>query len=181
VTVRVGGDEWTRPLTDRRLVHDELYGLLKASGPAVRDDLVRQLVAWCPEAASAATRDSRPVVLEELRELASMPGVDIGAHSVHHLDLATVTREQLFQEVFECRSMLERAVERRVTGFAYPFGSLSPAAVGMARAAGYDYAVTCEARVLRPYEQAHRLPRLQVPAAEGTAFTEWLDSFGHEP
>ena len=179
LVLRIAGEDWLRPLgTERRATHDELYGLLKRSGPAVRDDVVRQLTSW---AAVTALSSDRPVMSHELRTLASLPGVEIGAHSVHHLDLTAVGRTELFQEVFECRSTLERATGRSVDLFAYPYGSVSPLAVEMTAAAGYLFAVTCEARALRPYERAHRLPRLQVPPIDGEAFSSWLASCREHP
>ena len=168
IALRIAGDAWSRPLGgERRATHDELYSLLKRSGPAVRDDVVRQLTVRDSDDDHDA---ARPVVADELRALAALPGVEIGAHSVHHLDLAAVSRTELFQEVFECRTTLERVIGRAVDLFAYPFGSVSPLAVEMTAAAGYLCAVTCEPRPLRPYERAHRLPRLQVPPVDGDAF-----------
>jgi peptidoglycan/xylan/chitin deacetylase (PgdA/CDA1 family) len=172
--LRIAGDDWSRPLgSERRTTHDELYGLLKRSGPAVRDDVIRQLAG---SGSVDGVGAGRPVIADELRSLASLPRVEIGAHSVHHPDLAAVGRTELFQEVFECRATLERAIGRPVDLFAYPFGSVSPPAVEMTVAAGYLYAVTCEARAVRPYERAHRLPRLQVPPVDGKAFASWLAS-----
>lgn len=174
LVLRVDGEEWSRPLgSASRATHDELHALLKRSGPAVRDDLVRQLRGG---SGAAASDPARPVLSAEITRLASLPGVEIGAHSVHHLDLAAVGRTELFQEVFECRTSLERVVGRPVNLFAYPYGSVSVQAVEMAAAAGYLCAVTCEARPLRPHERMHRLPRLQVPSVEGDAFSSWLVS-----
>ena len=174
LVLRIGGEDWSRPLgTARRATHDELYDLLKRSGPAVRDDLARQLTGGVDVSES---EPARPLLSAEVRRLATLPGVDIGAHSVHHLDLAAAGPTELFQEMFECRTSLERVAGRPVDLFAYPFGSVSPRAVEMAAAADYLCAVTCEARPLRPYERAHRLPRLQVPSVGGDAFTAWLMS-----
>jgi peptidoglycan/xylan/chitin deacetylase (PgdA/CDA1 family) len=174
LVLRIGGEDWARPLgAARSATHDELYDLLKRSGPAVRDDLVRQLTSSVdvPE-----TDPGRPLLSAEMRRLASLPGVEIGAHSVHHLDLAAAGPTELFQEIFECRTSLERVVGRPVDLFAYPYGSVSPGALEMAAAAGYLCAVTSESRPLRPYERAHRLPRRQVPSVGGDAFTAWLMS-----
>jgi len=178
LVLRIGEEEWSRPLgSARRNTHDELYALLKRSGPAVRDDLVRQLTGG---AIVPVSHSARPVMTTEIQTLASLPGVEIGAHAVHHLDLAAAGRTELFQEVFECRTSLERAIGRAVDLFAYPYGSLSPEAVEMTAAAGYLCAVTCEARALRPYERLHRLPRLQVPSVDGDAFSSWLVSCGQQ-
>jgi peptidoglycan/xylan/chitin deacetylase (PgdA/CDA1 family) len=149
----------------RRATHDELYSMLKLTLPAIRDDLLWQLGRAI--GASAFTCCARPMVAEEVRRLAAMPRVEIGAHSVHHVALPSLEPEHLFREVSECRTAIERAVDGPVTLFAYPFGALSPEAVGMVRAAGYRFAFSCEERRLRPGEHPLRLPRAQVPDSAG--------------
>lgn len=174
--LRIGGAWWRHPMDTeaaRKAAHDALYMRVKRSGPAVRDDILRQLA---PYDGSPPDVYGRPMVLDELREMASRPHVEVGAHTVHHLELATVEPDVLFQEVFECRTALERALERPIDLFAYPFGSVSPEAAAIAQSAGYTYAMTCEARPLRRGEIPHRIPRLgQTPSVAGAAFVDWFD------
>ena len=162
--IRIGG-EWRAFATDsastRRDTHDQLYSCLKSSAPAVRDDVIRQLRSF--SGLLGASSQDRPVTGAELKELADLSGVTVGAHSVHHLGLPQLSHDDLYREVFECRSELERTISRPVTSFAYPFGDVSPESVEMVRAAGYQLAVSCEARWLHRTDDEHRLPRLQVP------------------
>jgi peptidoglycan/xylan/chitin deacetylase (PgdA/CDA1 family) len=82
---------------------------------------------------------------DELREVASA-GVEIGAHTVTHPDLAQLSHDDCLREMRESRATLERIVDRPVTTFAYPFCSYSQAALAAVREAGFDAAVTCHAR-----------------------------------
>jgi len=159
---------------ERKASHDQLYGVLKTSLPAVRDDLLRQISA----AAGAAGRvppAPRRMVDEEIRLLAASPGIEIGAHGLHHLSLPTLSRDDLHREVFEGRSALERIVGRRVTAFAYPYGDVSPACVDSVVAADFGCAVTCEARPLRERERRHLLPRLAPECRDAEQLSLWLD------
>ena len=142
----------------RRAAHDALYGILKASAPSRRDAIVGQLAALgaCDRFDSMA----RPLLLDEVRRLARHPLVEIGAHTVHHLSLSVAAADDLYRDVFECRSALERAIGRAVPHFAYPYGDLSPAAVQAVQSAGFSGAVTCEERALRRREHPLRVPRL---------------------
>jgi len=60
-----------------------------------------------------------------LRHLASA-GVEIGAHSVNHRDLVRLTPNEVRSEMRDSRSRIEDLTGRRVTSFAYPFGSWNP-------------------------------------------------------
>ncbi len=157
---------------ERRASHDRLYAILKASPPAVRDHLVRQLL-------DAAGTKERPLPRrmsgEEARRLAASPLVEIGAHGLHHLSLSSLSRDDVHREVFEGRSAVEAICGRRVAAFAYPYGEVSPDSAEIAAAAGFSCAVTCEARGLRARERPHRLPRLQAEACSGADLAAWLE------
>jgi peptidoglycan/xylan/chitin deacetylase (PgdA/CDA1 family) len=57
----------------------------------------------------------------DLREMPGL-GVAIGAHTVNHADLGSVTLEQAQIEVVESRQQLERILARPVLLFSFPFG-----------------------------------------------------------
>jgi len=174
--IRVYGERrafGTATCDDRRASHSGLYAMVKAALPAVRDEIMRQ-VAEAAGVQVVAAHSDRPMLLDEMRRLVSMAGVDIGAHGLHHVSLPGLARDDLYREVFECRTALERGTDTSVSLFAYPYGDVSSDAVRMVRAADYRYAVTCEERPLRAREDPLRLPRLLVPPAAGEAFAEWL-------
>jgi peptidoglycan/xylan/chitin deacetylase (PgdA/CDA1 family) len=58
-----------------------------------------------------------------LHELASVDGVEVGAHSVSHLHLDLLTDDELGREVESSRTAIEQTTQRRVRHFAYPYGS----------------------------------------------------------
>ena len=178
MTIRIAGGAQTfssRHENDCRAAHDQLYGILKGSLPAIRDDVMTQLQGVT---GILDVEGERPIDVHEVRALSVVAGVEIGGHTVHHASLPAVSREHLFREVSECRSALLRLTSRPVTAFAYPFGDLSPACVEMVSAAGFQIAVTCESRRLRRYEHALRLPRIQAPAGDGDELMRVLWSPG---
>ncbi len=176
LTIRVAGQLQsfaTGTIQERRASHDRLYSILKVSLPAVRDDIMRQLRQASGLQFVGAIAD-RPMVNDEIRRLASLPGIDIGAHGLHHVSLPALPREHLHREIFEARSALERLLTKPVTLFAYPFGDLSAECIQMVRAADFSCGVTCESRSLRQHDDVFRVPRLQAPASGGEAFAAWL-------
>jgi peptidoglycan/xylan/chitin deacetylase (PgdA/CDA1 family) len=158
--------------TDRRVTHDRLYAICKSALPAVRDELLRQLVD--SGAVTAPLGAGRPMISTELQAVCEFPRIDIGAHGVHHVTLAGLSADHLQREVFESRTALERVTGRTVELFAYPYGDVTPEAVEMVRAADYRFAVTCDPRGIGRREAASRLPRLESPRVGGSSFADWL-------
>jgi len=106
-------------------------------------------------------RDShRTLTPAEACELARLPGIEIGAHSVTHVSLPECTPAQQLQQMQQSRRDLESLVDRPVPGFAYPFGDISRQTLRLAESAGFDYACTTEAGCVDRATQPHRIPRI---------------------
>jgi peptidoglycan/xylan/chitin deacetylase (PgdA/CDA1 family) len=82
-----------------------------------------------------------PNTIEQLRAMAAA-GVEIGAHTYTHPNLARITdQNQLYREVVTAGEDLRQAVGRPVRYFAFPFGqpaNLNREAFELARQAGYE-------------------------------------------
>ena len=88
----------------------------------------------------AAGYDFSPNTIEQLRNM-SAAGIEIGAHTRNHVDVAAIGDERvLHDEIVTAGQDLERAVSSPVRYFACPFGmpeNLSSRAFDVAREAGY--------------------------------------------
>lgn len=69
-------------------------------------------------------------------------GITIGSHTVHHLELTLLDREQAAYELVASREALQRHLHRPVWWFAYPAGRFDAQAVALVRRAGYRLAFT---------------------------------------
>jgi peptidoglycan/xylan/chitin deacetylase (PgdA/CDA1 family) len=69
-------------------------------------------------------------------------GWEIGAHTMSHPDLSTMTYEACRAEMEQSRTALQRIAGTEVQTFAYPFGRYGPEAVAAARDCGFTAAVT---------------------------------------
>ena len=94
-----------------------------------------------PAAAGVRLMDER-----QLQELARLPEVEIGSHTVTHADLSHASREQAYAEMVDSKRMLEELLQQAVPTFAYPKCDYSPECPEAARSAAYDVAVTCAGR-----------------------------------
>jgi peptidoglycan/xylan/chitin deacetylase (PgdA/CDA1 family) len=143
-----------------------IYSDLRA-GPEPR---LRALIAgWCKEAGIDSDALVRAECLDwdEIRALASEPGVTIGAHTLSHPMLAKHDDDTSRREIVESRAAIAAALGRPVQHFAYPVGD--PTSAGArefqtARDAGYMTAVTTRPGHLYPEHLDHltALPRVSI-------------------
>jgi peptidoglycan/xylan/chitin deacetylase (PgdA/CDA1 family) len=75
----------------------------------------------------------------QVRHLADC-GVEIGSHGRLHRPLPGLPPEELALETRQSREQLEDIVERRVSGFCYPYGAVDAPAAASVRDSGYSYA-----------------------------------------
>jgi peptidoglycan/xylan/chitin deacetylase (PgdA/CDA1 family) len=71
-------------------------------------------------------------------------GVEIGSHTVHHLDLTTLPAGAASAELRDSRRTLEQHLGHPVQWLAYPAGAENPSVVGLALKAGYVLALTTQ-------------------------------------
>jgi peptidoglycan/xylan/chitin deacetylase (PgdA/CDA1 family) len=83
----------------------------------------------------------RPNSMEQLRALAAA-GVEIGAHTYSHADLGRIRDPAvLYDEIVNCRQVLEEQLDQPVRYFAFPYGqhaNLNAEAFRIAGQAGYQ-------------------------------------------
>lgn len=115
----------------------------------------------------------------EARELARSPLVEIGAHSVSHRPLASLTAEAARAEMAESRARLAHELGADVDFFAYPYGGpeCGPREFGFAAELGYRAALTSDRGNLFAEHVRHlySLPRVtlsMVPHAASRRFVK---------
>ncbi|MBE6763128.1 MAG: polysaccharide deacetylase [Ruminococcaceae bacterium] len=71
-------------------------------------------------------------------------GHEIAVHAAHHLDLTTLSPEELEAEIAGDRAALEKLFGREVIGMAYPYGAYNEAVIAACERAGIRYSRTVE-------------------------------------
>ena len=153
----------------RHRVYRELALMLRPLDERRRDVVLSQL-RTIAGVASEPRGTHRPLVAEEVRELARGPWIDVGAHSRTHPVLAALPEETQREEIACSKASLEEMTQRPVPAFSYPYGSIGDVSAGTVaevRKAGYSCAcLTAAGRVSRVTD-ALRLPRLMVRDHDG--------------
>lgn len=86
----------------------------------------------------------RPLTWEEVSEM-SGSGIEFGAHSETHLNMAMLSDGVLQKEVYGSKQAIEERIKKPVTVFSYPFGgakAFSRRTEGRVRDAGFKFAVS---------------------------------------
>jgi peptidoglycan/xylan/chitin deacetylase (PgdA/CDA1 family) len=89
-------------------------------------------------------------------------GITIGAHTMHHVDLAAVAPSVAADEISRSRSVLQRLTGQPVADFAYPYGIFTSRVVAMVRQAGFRDASTTEPGGRQYASQPFLLRRTEV-------------------
>lgn len=89
--------------------------------------------------------------------------VDIGSHTVDHVSMRGLTRQQMDGQLIQSKQTLEDLVAKNVDSFAYPFGQLrnfSKESTDAVQKAGYKLAVTSRWGTVNRYENRFELRRV---------------------
>ena len=85
----------------------------------------------------------RPMTAEEIKKVASHSLIEIGAHTVHHPNLRKINIDKQAEEIMQSKIMLEKILDKKISGFAYPFGSkksFSKETVSEVKKYGFNFA-----------------------------------------
>ncbi|MBI4099992.1 polysaccharide deacetylase family protein [Candidatus Microgenomates bacterium] len=100
--------------------------------------------------------------------------VTIGAHTLHHVSLPSVSKEKAVEEISQSKAVLEAKFHQPVTIFCYPYGSFSADIVAAVKAAGYQMAASTIFGATESVDNLFDLPRIRVGNYAGRAFAARL-------
>ena len=153
---------WEATPTSRHFLYNSLWNLLRPMTQRERERVLHELGEWA--GVEPVVRPShRPLSVEEVIALGQEGGVvEVGAHTVTHPALRKLPPALQRAEILGSKARLEEILNRPVTSFAYPYGSLSEQAVGIVREARFSCACSTRAGFVEPSTNRFRLPRVEV-------------------
>jgi peptidoglycan/xylan/chitin deacetylase (PgdA/CDA1 family) len=89
--------------------------------------------------------DERFLSWQEASELEQNQLIKIGSHTCSHPHLSTASADEAARELSESRSAIQSRLRSDEVAFAYPYGEFSAALAELARAEGYQCALTIDA------------------------------------
>lgn len=166
--------------TMRHRLYRALFDRLRPLPSEVRERTLSDLRAWC--GLPRRVRDShRPLSGDELRRLHGHGIVDVGAHTVTHPVLSSLSAPDQAFEIIESKRALEAWIGQPVSSFSYPFGTrrdYTNDAVRAVRESGFEIACANVPGVATPRSDRLQLPRVLVRDWDGDTFTKKLREVG---
>jgi len=108
----------------------------------------------------------RSMTFDELEDLTSIPGVELGVHTVSHPVLPLLSDLQLREEIAGCHDRLRERFANVVPVLAVPFGLYDERTLRASRAAGMMAALTLAGTTLNGRSPDHALPRFCLTGSD---------------
>lgn len=74
-------------------------------------------------------------------------GFSIGSHGVNHIDLTTLSNEEIVYELIQSKKMIENNIKTCVNYFSFPYGMYNKKIINMAIEAGYKALFTTDSKI----------------------------------
>jgi peptidoglycan/xylan/chitin deacetylase (PgdA/CDA1 family) len=103
--------------------------------------------------------------------------MSIGAHTINHVSLATLTLQEQLREVIDCRAALATILGEPPAGIAYPYGSLQDydgRTLQAVAQGAYEWGCTTNMSSPRGDDLPFELPRRCVRNWDEQRFAGWL-------
>lgn len=160
----------------REIARRHLHAMLQVRSRAEIEPALRAVAQW----SGAAGRDPAAMTISQLRDLASIEGVDIGAHSRTHRSLRWAPEEARADELSRSRNDLTSWLGTAPRAFSYPYGvparDVDIACERAVREAGFQRAVVNGGGAAQIGGDPFAIPRVVAPDLAGDAFAEWVDA-----
>ncbi len=101
---------------------NQLYQVLLHFSPPCRKEIISQLFNWA-NLSTKARSQNRAMTCDELKKMSQSKYTTIGAHTHNHSKLSSLGFEDQFLEIEKSKKILEKITSKKITYFAYPFGT----------------------------------------------------------
>lgn len=161
----------------RQRVYRELCRLLRPQPTEERERVLEEIREWAR--ASKTVRDThRCLSPDEVYQMGAGNVVEIGAHTVSHSMLSSLSAAKQEREIRDSKARLEAILKRPVTSFAYPYGSVGDYTSEtrmLVRDAGFASACSNFPEPVTRWSDRYQLPRFIVRDWTGEEFARRLD------
>lgn len=171
------------PRSSRQDAYLFLMGFLRESNFRTRENLLSEIFAWAGLDRNTGRRKNLSVSSKLLSSLPKNGFIDVGAHTVTHTQLSSLSQSEQESEISGSKSDLEKILDRPIYTFAYPFGErgdYSEDSIRLAREAGFSCACSNFSGLTTWLTDPFQLPRYIVRDWDGETFSKklrgWFES-----
>ena len=164
---------------ERQELYQGLVRLLNDADPERRNNWLVQLRHWAQTGEGAADTN-RAMTVDELRLLAGSSRVTIGAHTVTHTRLSSLSPAAQREEIAASKRELEAWIGREISTFSYPFGRRSDytqQSIALCRQTGFSKASANFPGQAHRWTDPYQIPRHLIRNWQVEEFAEKLRGF----
>jgi peptidoglycan/xylan/chitin deacetylase (PgdA/CDA1 family) len=163
----------------RRAIRKEVHALIRPLSVDERNYVIKELIDWAnlPE---DGRLNYRTMTSDELHKIKQGGLVELGAHTVNHPMLSSLTYADQYLEIVKSKHWLEAITGFPIETFSYPFGSQNDydeRTVEIARSAGFRVACTMNPGIVTNDVDPFQLPRWWVGDWEIETFIQKIDEY----
>ena len=161
---------------NRQSIYLSLFDMLRPLTTDQRRKTIGELQKWS-KTGTSGRRTHEVLSRDEIRELAEGGLVEVGAHTVTHPVLSSISVEAQRDEIRNSKMELEAILEKPVTSFAYPYGQrgdYTSTTVKLVREEGFACVCSNFTGVVQPGVDRFQLPRFVVRDWDGNEFERRL-------
>lgn len=104
---------------------------------------------------------------KQVKEISSSGLVEIGAHTMHHASLGSLSDDLATTEINDGKMILELSLGKKITAFAYPYGHFNNETPNLVESAGFTSAVSTEEGTNENVDSKFLLKRIHPGARVG--------------
>ncbi len=164
---------------ERANTYHALHPHLKYLPPQQRDKIMDAL-RQSARLSNHGRESHRLLTLKELKQLSDSPSAIIGAHTHNHPALSTLSYHEQLQEMKLSKDILERAINRKISHFSYPYGTkkdYTNDTVHACREIGFNMVCSNYYGQVHSWTDIMRLPRILVRNWDQPTFKKYLSKF----
>lgn len=139
------------------LKNDNTIKKMRQISESRREELIKQL-----EDRFAPGMLREAMTIEQVKEIAKLPQVAVGCHTVHHVMMPQCTDEELDYEIKSSKEKLENWIGKPINYFSYPEGDYNLHVKEAVKKYGFDLAATTDNRFINEGDDLFSLPRFWI-------------------
>lgn len=118
---------------------------------------------WDVEAEGREKEKRFPLMTKaEVQELINSGLVEIGGHTSHHLNMPSIDREILKEDLISSKEKLEKLTGEKLVSFAYPWGNNDNKSRELVKELGYSFAVSTESGTACFSDDLYEIQRIGI-------------------
>ena len=120
----------------------------------------RIISALCNEHANQMKRHAMSI--DDIKAISSIPLIDIGSHTVHHVNTSKCSDDELKYEISRSKKDIEKWIGKPIIAFAYPHGCFSSCEKAILKKNGYCLVATTHKWFITKNTDLFYIPRFSV-------------------